>query len=116
MKPVVQKTVESDPKLEKEIEELKQEKDQIENSMLNLKEQYNEVINETNTLKFTLSEVSKEKSFYYSKLRDIEVLISKPSCYDKDQLLTHLKEILFSSKEMEVTFDEDGKVNLKQLN
>lgn len=111
--------IENEDKLKQLTQELDKTKEdylKIETKFLNLNEQYQTISNENNTLKFTLTEVSKEKSFYYSKLRDIEVLLSKPASYDKDQLIGFMKEILFNSKEMEVAFDENGKVDLKQLN
>lgn len=68
---------------------------------------------EISTLKSSISEVGKERDFYYSKLRDIEVLTSKPSNTDKDRLVSLLHSILFSEKIQEVTFDEAGEVYLK---
>jgi hypothetical protein len=69
---------------------------------------------EINTLKMSISEIGNQRDFYFSKLRDIEQLIIKGnSNLDKDILKELIKSILFSQKECELTFDEEGNVQVK---
>ena len=68
--------------------------------------------NEITTIKSSLVEIAKERDFYYSKLRDIEVLTSKQTNLNKDEFIKIIQNILFSSKDLEVKFDDTGNVNL----
>jgi hypothetical protein len=69
---------------------------------------------EINTLKMSISEIGNQRDFYFSKLRDIEQLIIKGnSNLEKDILKDIIKTILFSQRECELTFDEEGNVHVK---
>jgi hypothetical protein len=69
---------------------------------------------EINTLKMSISEIGNQRDFYFSKLRDIEQLIIKGSSnLEKDIFKDLIKTILFSQRECELTFDEEGNVQVK---
>lgn len=64
------------------------------------------------TIKSSLFEVAKNKDFYYSKLRDIEVLTNKQTNLNKDELIKIIQNILFSNKENTIKFDDAGNISL----
>lgn len=68
---------------------------------------------EVNTLKMSLSEIAKEKDFYFSKLRDIEFLVTKNVNLDKEEYIKIIKQILYSEKDLEVIIDTERNVSLK---
>lgn len=69
---------------------------------------------EINTLKMSISEIGNQRDFYFSKLRDIEQLIIKGSSnLEKDIFKDLIKTILFSQRECELIFDEEGNVQVK---
>lgn len=61
---------------------------------------------EISTLKVAIAEIGRERDFYYSKLRDLEVLTSRPQKLEKEKLISYIETILFSDKCLEVVFDE----------
>lgn len=67
---------------------------------------------EVQTLKMSISEVGNQRDFYYSKLRDIELLLHKNPNLSKEEILKIISNILFSEKEVELIFDDQG-VQLK---
>jgi hypothetical protein len=92
----------------KEIEQKYEEKIDI------LNDEIKSLKTEIGTLKTFTSEIGKEKDFYYSKLRDVEVLTCKQSNLDKDELINIIQKILFSEKCTEVIFDDNGKAFVKE--
>ena len=68
---------------------------------------------ENSTLNCSLSEIGKERDFYFSKLRDIEVLIGKADNIDKEKMCSMIFSILTASKEVEVITSENGEISLK---
>ncbi len=67
---------------------------------------------EVQTLKMSISEVGNQRDFYFSKLRDIEMLVVKNPSVEKEEMLKVIKSVLFSEKEVELVFDESG-VNVR---
>ena len=43
--------------------------------------------NEINTLKVSISEIGRERDFYFTKLRDFEMLVTKNSTLEKEDLI-----------------------------
>lgn len=70
---------------------------------------------EISTLKMSMSEIGMQRDFYFSKLRDIEMLATRPNNLDQNGLINIIKEILFSEKECELIFNENGNVNIKNF-
>lgn len=68
---------------------------------------------EVNTLKMSISEIGRERDFYFSKLRDFEMLVVKNPDLSKEELMNLMKTILYSEREVELQFDENRRVNLK---
>jgi hypothetical protein len=60
------------------------------------------------TLKMSISQVGNQRDFYYSKLRDIEMLLNKNPNIPQDEMTKIISNILFSEKEVELIFDQDG--------
>ena len=82
------------------------------------------VISENTQLKATVEGLERERDFYFSKLRDIELLIQQAIEQDpeieKDEegLIKHIQAILYSTEARypELTFDKDADlVNRKDL-
>ncbi len=67
---------------------------------------------ENATLNSSISDIGKERDFYYSKLRDVEILVAKNENIEKEKLCNMIFSILTASKEVEVVF-ENGDVSLK---
>ncbi len=67
---------------------------------------------ELNTVNSSMSDIGKERDFYYSKLRDIEVLIAKCQNVEKEKMCAMMFSILTASKEVEI-IEENGEVSLK---
>jgi RP/EB family microtubule-associated protein len=93
------------------------------NEIENIKKEYEEKITtltnenekmkrENKTIKIILADIGKERDFYYSKLRDFEYLLNKPTSCDKELLMKIMIEILQSDKEREVKIDQEGNVTL----
>jgi hypothetical protein len=70
---------------------------------------------EITTLKVSISEIGRERDFYYSKLRDFEMLTHKNPAIEKDELMKLIKTIIFAEKEIELQIDESGNINIKNL-
>lgn len=79
-------------------------------------EEKNKYKREVATLKMLLAEVGREKEFYYSKLRDFEFLVNKPSIIDKNGMINLMGEILYADKEIELIIDQYGNPSIKQFN
>jgi hypothetical protein len=60
------------------------------------------------TLKMSISQVGNQRDFYYSKLRDIEMLLHKNPNLPQDEMTKIIGNILFSEKELELIFDQEG--------
>lgn len=69
--------------------------------------------NEINTLKVSISEIGRERDFYFSKLRDFEMLVTRNPALEKEDLMRFIKNILYSEKEIELIFDDNGNVSIK---
>ena len=69
--------------------------------------------NEINTLKVSISEIGRERDFYFTKLRDYEMLVTKNPALDKEDLMKIMRNILYAEKEIELIFDENGIVSIK---
>ena len=104
--------------------ESKVEVDRVEEATNNIRQHYQEKLDianddlakykgEVSTLKLSISEIGNQRDFYYSKLRDIEILTCKNSNLEKDALANLIKTILFSQKECELIYDEEGNVLVK---
>jgi hypothetical protein len=68
---------------------------------------------ENSTLNSSLSDIGKERDFYFSKLRDIEVLIGKAENIDQEKMCSMIFSILTANKEVEVITSDNGEVSLK---
>ena len=68
---------------------------------------------EINTLKISISAIGNQRDFYYNKLRDFEMLMHKNQSLDKDEILDVLKTVIYSDQEVELVYDDQGKVNFK---
>lgn len=86
-----------------------------EEQLENAADEKNKLKTEISTLKVSISEIGKERDFYYSKLRDIEMLTVKHNTLDRDGLISIIKNILTSETEIEVITDENGKTSLKHF-
>jgi hypothetical protein len=69
--------------------------------------------NEINTLKVSISEIGRERDFYFTKLRDFEMLVTKNPALEKEDLMKLMGNILYAEKEIELIFDENGNVSIK---
>ena len=69
--------------------------------------------NEINTLKVSISEIGRERDFYFTKLRDFEMLVTRNPALDKEDLTKLIGNILYAEKEIELIFDENGNVSIK---
>ena len=69
---------------------------------------------EVQTLKMSISAIGNQRDFFYSKLRDIEVLVTKHPNTEKEELMKVIKSILFAESEVELVADETG-INVKAL-
>jgi hypothetical protein len=78
-------------------------------------DEINKLKMEVNTLKISISEIGREREFYFTKLRDFEMLIVKNPDLEKEELMKLMKTILYSEKEIELQFDENRKVNVKNI-
>ncbi len=95
--------------------------------MEKIKQQYQEKIDisqdevfkcktEISTLKMSISEIGHERDFYYSKLRDIEMVLERASHIERDDLTKLMKSIIYADKEIEVIFDESSNPSIKYYN
>ena len=115
--------INEEPKIREEEEEEK--KKNITEEMTDiLRQHYQEKLDITNdevsklklevaTLKMSISEIGNQRDFYFSKLRDVEMLTGKNTNLDREGLINMIKTVLFSEKETELIFDESGAVNVK---
>ena len=105
-------------------EEEEEEKNKTEEMTDILRQHYQEKLDITNdevsklklevaTLKMSISEIGNQRDFYYSKLRDVEMLTGKNTNLDREGLIAIIKTVIFSEKEIELIFDESGAVNVK---
>ena len=72
---------------------------------------------ENSLLKSTLVEVGKERDFYFSKLRDFELILNKKDviCTDLKELFKKMEEILYSKTEIDLKINERGKILLNKI-
>ncbi len=70
---------------------------------------------ENNTLKETVQGLERERDFYFSKLRDIELLVQQACEEDpeiekqEDGLIKHIQTILYSTEDgFEIPADAEG--------
>ena len=72
---------------------------------------------ENNLLKSTLSEVSRERDFYFSKLRDFEILLHRKEVVvtDLKDMYRIIEEVLYSRFEVELKVNEKGKIFLSKF-
>ena len=68
---------------------------------------------EINTLKISITAIGNQRDFYYNKLRDVEMLTHKNQGLDKEEILDILKTVIFSEQEVELIYDDQGKVSFK---
>jgi hypothetical protein len=73
-----------------------------------LNDELNKCKLEVLTLKMSISQVGNQRDFYYSKLRDIEMLLQKNPNLSQDEMSKIIGNILFSEKEVELIFDQEG--------
>ena len=75
------------------------------------------LLRENSLLKSTLVEVGKERDFYFSKLRDFEVILNKKEVISTDlkELFKMMEDILYSKSEIDLKINERGKILLNKI-
>ena len=82
-----------------------------------LNEKNSKLTRENGLLKSTLVEVGKERDFYFSKLRDLEMIVSRKENITNDlkELYKLIEDILYDKDELEVKINERGKIILNKI-